>query len=67
MRLRNNVLLANQKEERPKTETVMCEEIKAAFQSFQGSATDLELIISHLLITDSRSCAWLRFGNRNSN
>ncbi len=68
----NNVLLANQKEERQEKErerdcSMVCEQIKslAEFQSFpvsfQSLTTDLEMLISHLLIADSRSRPVLHF------
>lgn len=76
---RNNVLLANQKEERQAKEScsMVWERIKslAEFQSFpvsfQSLTTDLEMLISHLLIADSRSWPvlhfwWMRFKNRHS-
>lgn len=72
----SNVLLANQKEERQETvQWCVCEQIKspAEFQSFsisfQSLTTDLEMLISHLLIADSRSRPfphfwWMNFENR---
>lgn len=79
----NNVLLANQKEEsqekrerkRPlnpeRADKVSIAEFQSFPVSFQSLTTDLEMLMSHLLIADSRSRPvlhfwWMRCKNRHS-